>query len=70
MTLDQRSIAIFLHLEGKNDKQIHEEMFLVLNKNSVGYSTVTRFIREFQISNKAAPIKNEPKIMEWDNVDY
>ena len=57
MTLDQRSIAIFLHLERKNDKQIHEEMFLVLNENCVGYSTVTGLLENSKLVIKQLRLK-------------
>lgn len=34
------------------------------------YSSLFQWIDEHKISNKAVPIQNEPKIMEWDNIDY
>lgn len=69
MELDQRSIAVFLYLQGKIKKTVYEEMIVILKDKCVSYQTVTRFIREFQISQSAKPIQNPKKINEPDEVD-
>lgn len=70
MTLDQRSIAIFLHLQGKNKKAIHAEMLIVLKGECVGYSSISRFIREFQVFNIIKPCKKEEKVNVLDEIDF
>ena len=69
MSIDQRSIAIFLYLQGKNNKEIYTDMCTVLQGNCVGYSTITRFIREYKVSNIIKPIKTNPKTKDFDDID-
>ena len=46
--LDQKSIAIFLHLQGKNKKTIFTEMKLALQDKCISYSTITKYIRSYK----------------------
>ena len=61
MELDQKSIAIFLHLQGKNKKSIYTEMKLTLQDQCISYSTITKYIRNCKTSktvNKETPNAN------------
>lgn len=70
MSLDQRSIAIFLHLQGKNNKAIYSEMLPVLKEDCAGYSTITRFTREFRVFKIIKTIKQEQKVNVFDDFDF
>ena len=50
MDLDQRSIVIFLWMQGKNAKDIEHEINDTLGSICVKYSTITKYIRESKIS--------------------
>ena len=61
MELDQKSIAIFLHLQVKNKKSIYTEMKLTLQDQCISYSTITKYIRNCKTSktvNKETPNVN------------
>jgi hypothetical protein len=44
--MEQRSIVLFLRLEGLSEKDIDRELVVVLLENAVSYSRVTRFCKE------------------------
>ena len=50
MDLDQRSIVIFLWMQGKNAKDIEHEINDTLGSICVKYSTITKYIRKSKIS--------------------
>ena len=70
MYLDQRSIAIFLHLQGKNNKAIYCDMLSVLKEDCAGYSTITRFTRKFRVFKIIKTIKQEQKLNVFDDIDF
>jgi hypothetical protein len=48
--MDQRSIAVYLDLKGLSARAIHEDLIATLGADAVGYSTVTRYLRETHFS--------------------
>jgi hypothetical protein len=45
--MDQRSIAVFLHLKGLSAKakDVHTEMIRVLGSDAIAYSTATKYLQ-------------------------
>jgi hypothetical protein len=41
--MKQRSVVLFLQLNGLSKKSIHNELVVVLQENAISYSSVTRF---------------------------
>jgi hypothetical protein len=59
--MDPKSIALFLSMQGYNDKLIHEELVKPLGAYAVGYSMVTRCVRSSGFRPPPAPTPAEPR---------
>lgn len=69
MELDQKSITIFLHLQGKTNNMIYNEMKEVLGATSVSYSSITRYIRNYIIAQNSHQDVKAEKINVHDETD-
>jgi hypothetical protein len=47
--MDQRSIVLYLHLKGLLAHVIHDDLVSTLDSKAVGYSSVTRYLREAKL---------------------
>jgi hypothetical protein len=55
-SLDQRSIAVFLHMKGLSVKDIHTKLVQVHGSDAIAYSTVTKYLRSDIV------LQNEPGV--------
>jgi hypothetical protein len=44
--MEQRSVCLFLALKGLSARAIHDELTAVLGCDAIGYSTVTKYVRQ------------------------
>jgi len=58
--MDQRSIVLFLHQKGMNAQMIHSELVEVLREEAVGYSTVTKYLRQSYFSSTQEVSAEDP----------
>ena len=65
MNFDFRSIVLFLHIKGEEPKKIQSEINDTFHKNIIGYSTVTKYIRESKI-----PLKSDANVKEDIKLDH
>jgi hypothetical protein len=67
--MEQRSVVLFLRLNGLSKKAIHREPFVVLQKSAVSHSSVTRFRREAILGLNSEEASSSPKDDGLDEVN-
>lgn len=68
MELDQKSIAIFLSLQGKSATLIHMEMKNTLGAKCVSYQSITKYLRDYNIGLPSPEKKKSEKFLRPDGV--
>jgi hypothetical protein len=58
--MDQRSIALYLHLKGLSARAIHDDHVATLGPKTVAYRRVTRYLREAKVGTAEVTIDPEP----------
>lgn len=58
MNVDLRSVTIFLYMQGKQPYQIHSEITGTFQNNVIGYSTITKYIRQSKSLQKVKDAEN------------
>jgi histone-lysine N-methyltransferase SETMAR len=52
--MDQHSICLFLAMKGLSAQKIHSELVAVLGADAIGYSTITRYLRQQHFPTKSS----------------
>jgi hypothetical protein len=58
--MDQRSICLFLAMKRLSAREVHNELVAVLGLDAIGYSTVTRYLRQRQVPASSPGPCDEP----------
>jgi hypothetical protein len=67
--MDQKVIALCLHMRGMSLDAIHEDLMRVLRENAVAYSTVTKYARSEKFPPKNDGLPSQPMTVEPSPVD-
>lgn len=69
MEIDQRSIVIYLHMQGKSPKVIEKEMKETLGDTAVKYSTITKYLRNAKFPQSSDAMEIEEQNCESDEIN-
>jgi hypothetical protein len=58
--MDQRSICLFLAMKRLSAQTIYNELVAVLDPDTIGYSTVTNYLRQQHFLSALRETPNEP----------
>jgi hypothetical protein len=67
--MDQKPIVLYLRMKGMTLDAIHDDLVRMLGKDAVAYSTVTRYARRAQFSNRKEATHSEAPDVERSPVD-
>ena len=67
--MDFNSIVLYLKAKGMNPKEIHSDLVATLGTKVLGYSTVTRWLREVQLEQSSETAVDFTEDAEVDEID-
>jgi hypothetical protein len=67
--MDQKSIVLYLYMNGMALDAIHEDLVRMLEENAIAYSTVTKYVRSIRFPPKQDAPSAEPMPVETSPVD-
>jgi hypothetical protein len=67
--MDQKAIVLYLRMKGMALDTIHDDLLLTLGKDTVAYSTVTKYARSAQFSGREEATPPKAPDMELSPVD-
>jgi hypothetical protein len=68
--MNQRSIVLYLHLNGLLAHAIHDNLVATLDPKAVAYSTVTRYFLEAKLGTARFTFDSKPSSPHLDDSDY
>jgi hypothetical protein len=71
ISMDQRSICLFLAMRRPSAQATHNELVAMLDPDAIGYSTVTNYLRQRRFPSALRETSDEPLHgIHWISVDH